>query len=443
MRGKLLVVLLPSAAIAEPLAIEERTLENGLRVVRVGQEGAVVAAAGLVIAGGAALDGPRHGEASLAYSLHFGQDARAERMEIVKALAESGSDFSFAVHEDHVRYAIFGLGDQIDEMIQLLGVAVGRPRKIDRDSFERRRVGMVDSLWEAESHPVTAAELQLDALAFGVLHPYGHPAIGSRRTLGQIELQGLEKSLDRSLCPDRSALVVAGSVRLDDVSKIAAKSLGKWKACRAPPLEAVPSPERDRKVVPIIHDPDRAQVVVLGAAAVPIRDASDVAALELVAEVLGGSIASRLQVALRAEGGYTYGAHGGVHVRRGVGALLLRTSIDRETAGPALAKLIETVQGIRTTPPTASELARARRKLATERAIGARSCHEVLDEVATRFAAGLSLVEADVGDERVAQVARAIDAGRLHMVLVGDARALPAVVRAAGLGEPKVVSRGG
>jgi hypothetical protein len=76
--------------------------------------------------------------------------------------------------------------------------------------------------------------------------------------------------------------------------------------------------------------------------------------------ILGGLFNSRLNMKLREEKGYTYGAGAGYDMRRGAGPFAARAAVNTEVTVPAVMDMFGELTAMRDTPVKASELAAAR-----------------------------------------------------------------------------------
>jgi predicted Zn-dependent peptidase len=101
----------------------------------------------------------------------------------------------------------------------------------------------------------------------------------------------------------------------------------------------------------------------IGHVAVP-RRTPDYHALLLLNMVLGGQFVSRINMNLREDKGYTYGARTAFDFRRGPGPFQLQASVQTGATAAAIAEVIAEIDGIRGAHPvTAAELGLARAAL--------------------------------------------------------------------------------
>jgi predicted Zn-dependent peptidase len=165
--------------------------------------------------------------------------------------------------------------------------------------------------------------------------------------------------------------------------------------------------------------------------------------------ILGGLFNSRLNMKLREEKGYTYGAGAGFDLRRAAGPFSARAAVNTEVTVPAVEDFVAELDRIRDTDVTAAELAGARDFLVgvfplrfetPGPIVGALSglfVHDLPDDELARYRGAIEAVT--VADVREAATRR-IDPSRMAIVLVGDADAFGKDIEAAGFG-PVFVER--
>jgi hypothetical protein len=165
--------------------------------------------------------------------------------------------------------------------------------------------------------------------------------------------------------------------------------------------------------------------------------------------ILGGLFNSRLNMKLREEKGYTYGAHAGFDLRRAAGPFAARAAVNTEVTVPAIADTLAELRRIREAPINDDELRAARDFLvgvfplrfetpgAVVGALAGLVVHELPDDELARYRPAIEAVTID--DVRTAAEGR-IDTDRLAIVLVGDVDAFGTDLEAAGFG-PIVIER--
>jgi predicted Zn-dependent peptidase len=207
------------------------------------------------------------------------------------------------------------------------------------------------------------------------------------------------------------------------------------------------SQKRERVIV--VPKPGLPQTVIaVGRTSVGAGDAQEWA-LRIATNAFGGVFGSRLNMNLREDKGYTYGARSSVRTGKGVGSLVAFTSVRADVTGPALAEVIREVSEFNTRPLTDSEFSAARDALLMSVPGSFETLGGLAGTAATLFNAGLPLerlaamVEAYKGaraEEARAAALALFDASVFQVVLVGDPEVISAQVGSLGLGPLEVVA---
>lgn len=342
-------------------AFQTAKLKNGLTVMVPDQRSVVpVVSIELVAKGGAMLDGAsKAGLAGLTYAMLSEGAGTRDALQLSDAVADLGASFGAAADRDRGSVSIAGLARNADAMGALLADAVLRPRFAQKD-FDRRKAQLLASLARNRGSPQGLAFEAVPALVYGKDHPYGHPPTGTPETVEGLKLTDVKSAWPKLATPQTSVLVVSGALSLDDAVKLAEKHLGKWLQ-RAPklPVATDVAPRTGSDVV-LIDKPGAAQTMVLVARPLFGRGHPDEQAMTVANEIYGGAFTSRLNMNLREDKGYTYGAGSQVAFRQGVGVFLAYAAIRQDATAPGLAEFFKELEGLVKTPPSEDEVGHAK-----------------------------------------------------------------------------------
>jgi predicted Zn-dependent peptidase len=159
--------------------------------------------------------------------------------------------------------------------------------------------------------------------------------------------------------------------------------------------------------------------------------------------ILGGLFNSRLNMRLREEKGYTYGASAGFDLRRGAGPFAARAAVNTEVTVAATLDTLTELTRMRDNPIQAAELAAARDFLVGVFPLRFETAGAVVGALSGLAIHGLSLDELIGYRPRIeaVDIAAVAAAAREHLlvdsaaiVLVGDVDAFGSELEAAGLG---------
>ena len=164
-------------------------------------------------------------------------------------------------------------------------------------------------LTQVRKEPTILAWLAAMQLLYGYEHPYGHPQWGNAAAIEGFNRADLQRFYETQIRPEQSAVIAVGDVALDELQPQLDEFLGTWKSASPPPSEpdfALLPPEATRLAV--IDKPQAAQSVIHLALVGARRNTADFFALNVMNMVFGGQFSSRLNLNLREQKGYTYGA---------------------------------------------------------------------------------------------------------------------------------------
>jgi predicted Zn-dependent peptidase len=197
------------------------------------------------------------------------------------------------------------------------------------------------------------------------------------------------------------------------------------------------------RLVRVIHRPGSVQTEIrIGHRGLP-RRIDDFHAVSVMGAILGGLFNSRLNMKLREEKGYTYGAGAGFDMRRGAGPFSARAAVNTEVTVPAIVDTLAELTRMREHPVAETELVAARDFLIGVFPLRFETAGAVVGALGSLAVHGLGVEELvgyrgqieSVGIEAIAAAAK----GHLHVeeaaiVLVGDVDAFGTALEAADLG---------
>jgi predicted Zn-dependent peptidase len=197
----------------------------------------------------------------------------------------------------------------------------------------------------------------------------------------------------------------------------------------------------------VIHRPGAVQTEIRIGHRGLSRRIDDFHALSVMGAILGGLFNSRLNMKLREEKGYTYGAGAGFDLRRGAGPFTARAAVNTEATVPAVADFLAEIGRMRDERISDDELRAARDYLVgvfplrfetpgpIAGALSGIHVHELPDDELARYRPAIEAVTV----EDVARVAREhLRIDEAAIVLVGDADTFGSELEAAGFGAVEV-----
>jgi zinc protease len=215
-------------------------------------------------------------------------------------------------------------------------------------------------LLQAKADPRRRADEAYVSSIYAPSSPYHRPSGGTAETVGALTARELRAIHDEAYSPRRAALLVAGDVDPDAVVRAAEELFGDWAGGAAGASAIDDSSALRGRVVHVVHRPGAVQTEIRIGHPGLARLHPDFYPVSVMSAILGGLFNSRLNMNLREEKGYTYGASAGFDLRRGRGPFTARAAVNTEATIPALTEFLVELDRIRQDPVTDAELKAAR-----------------------------------------------------------------------------------
>jgi zinc protease len=352
----------PPPGPARPLNLpvpESFKLENGLTVYLNYRPGLPMVAANLVFNTGSAanpIDKP--GLASFtANMLQQGTPTR-NATEIADETALLGATLTPSANMDGSNIGTRALAKNFPGALDLVADIALHPA-FPPEEIERRRASRLAAFADDRGNPnVIASRTEVSAL-FGPHHPYGYDNNGTEESIKTISRNDMMNFWKSHYVPNNASLVVAGDISLADLKALAESKFGAWKSGRVS-LPQIGTPETTKAKIVIVDRPGAQQTMVRLIQTGVGRATPDYPAIEVMNSELGGLFSSRINLNLREEHGYTYGASSVFVYRRTQGYFVTGGGIRTDATAPAVTQILNEIRRMIDTPMKADELSLAK-----------------------------------------------------------------------------------
>jgi len=344
---------------------ERRTLSNGLGVLVVRHPELPIVAMDLVVKMGAAGDpAGQGGLASLtADLLDEGTRARSA-LDISDQLSAIGSSLSVNAGWDSTTANLLTLKRHLDRALDIYADVLLNPAFAEKE-FARLRDTRLASFRQRRDDPAQIANIVYTSLLYGQAHPYGHPLTGDEASVRGLTAADARKFYEAFYRPNNATLIVVGDTTADEVVPKLERAFGKWEKGHVPAVDVTAAPaRRERPTLYIVDRPGSAQSVIqVGHVGVP-RSNPDFFPLLVLNTLLGGQFTSRINMNLREEKGYTYGARSSFDFRRGAGPFAATAPVFTGVTKESVVELLKELRGVRgEMPVTPAELEYAKQAI--------------------------------------------------------------------------------
>lgn len=344
-----------------PKIVRQR-LPNGLEVWVVPRNGLPRVDAVLAVreAGFSADGAPRAGFAALLAALLTEGTTQRDARTLAQDVQALGGALTASATADGITLTAQALASKAQPLLNLLAEVARRPAFTDNE-VKLAKANALEALKAASATPGFRAEGAITRAVYGD-HAYAH----AQPTAPAIEATtpaALHTAHGQRFRPENSLLVIAGRIEPARAMQLAQDAFGDWQGTGAAPPAP---PAASRSAAParlLLERPGSVQATVrLGRPGIPATD-PDYLPLRVASGVLGDGFSSRVNLNLREEKGYTYGASARSRAALHGGAIVGGADVRNEVTGAALKEFDAEYRRIGSEPVPAQELRETQRYL--------------------------------------------------------------------------------
>ncbi len=434
-----------------PPAVQVATLPNGLKLALVEKHDLPLVEARLVVRAGWADDpADRQGASSLTAEMLDEGVKGKDALALSAAIDALGADLRSSSSFDGTQVSLNVLKGQLDPGLALLADVALRPTFPAAD-FDRIRQSYRGRQKQESVTPQSQGMNEFQRRCFGDGHPYAQPSsgLGTPQSLEALTREDLVKFHDTWFLANNATMVVVGDLTMDQARAAVQKVFGGWASGPLPdrrPLTA--APYTGPKLV-VIDRPGAPQSQIMGGFADMASNDPAHLAFEVLNSAFGGQFSSRINLNLREDKGYTYGARSQLSSYCQGGLFLMTAPVQTNATSASVSELMKEMTQIRADRPLVGvELADNKNRLVqgfpqrfeTFGGIARQLADQILaEQPLDDWLTYTKRVEALGEGDLAAVVKDHLDPARTVWVIVGDWSLIADGLRGLGLGEPEVV----
>jgi zinc protease len=434
-------------------AFERATLSNGLQLIVAHRAAVPVVQLSLLVDAGYASDqGGVAGTAKLAAAMLDEGTRTRSALQISDTLQRLGATLSTGANLDQTTVGLSALKSNLDASLDVFADVIRNPSFPQAD-FERLKKQQLAGIEQESAQPISIAMRVLPRLVFGVGHAYGNPLTGSGTlaSVRSLQRKDVERWYGEWFKPNASTLIVTGDATLAEMRPRIERLLGGWARGETPRKNVGPVPPPAAGVY-VIDRPGAIQSLVLVGTVAPSRNNPDEIPQEVMNTVLGGQFIARINMNLREDKHWSYGAGTAFIDARGPRPYIGYASVQADKTKESVQELLKEFRGIRgERPVTREELATAQSSLTTSLPGQWETSRAVLGSIAEivrfgfddRYFDGWASRIRAVALGDVSKAAQLIDPAKLVWVVVGDRKKIEGGLEQLGIGKPKPIDADG
>jgi len=431
-------------------AFERMTLSNGLKVVLAERHELPLVNFTMLVDAGTSADSAAAGTASMTSSLLTSGTDKYNALEISDEIQRLGAELEAGAGLDSSTVYLSALKSKLEPSLALYSDVLLHP-SFPQEDFARQQKLQIAAIQRAKTSPGAMASRVLTPTLYGREHPYGLEL--TEAGVAKLTRDSIAKFHDTWYKPNNTTLVIVGDTTLAEIKPQLEKAFASWKQGNAPKKSIAKVAPPKQAEVYLIDKPGAAQSFILAGTIAPPRNSPQEIALGIWNDILGGTFGGRVNMNLREDKHWSYGARTGFQFARGDSIWLTQAPVQTDKTKESLVEINKELRDIFGARPISQDELNKDKDNRTLRLAGSReTMNEVADAIENIVEYGLpedyystyaSKVQALTPNALTTAGKSFLNADRLVWVVVGDLAKVEAGIRELNLGTVHVVDADG
>lgn len=434
--------------------LQRTTLSNGLKVVLAERRAIPLVSFNLLVDAGYAADQfATPGTAKLAMAMIDEGTRKRTALQISEELALLGANLSSGSNLDMSNVSLSALKSNLDASLEIFADVILNPSFPEED-FKRLQKQQLDGIQAEKAQPVQMALRVFPKYLYGKEHAYGNPLTGSgtESTVSKLTRADVEKFHQTWFKANNATLVVVGDTTLSEIVPKLEKLFKGWQKGEVP-KKNVSQVAQPKSTVYLMDRPGSLQSIIFAGHVAPPKANPDEIAIETANNILGGTFTSRVNMNLREDKHWSYGAFTVLYGARGQRPFFAYAPVQTDKTKESIAEVAKELREVLTKRPiTEEETSKALSNQTLELPGSWETISAVANSISDIVRYGLPDTYYQTYPEKLrglkreqlaAAVQKLIQPDNLVWVIVGDRSKVEAGVRELGLGEIQLIDSDG
>lgn len=248
------------------------------------------------------------------------------------------------------------LKENADESIALWADVVQNPA-FNAEDMKRDQALTIESIKKDENNPQSVAFNLLKQALYGAEHAYGFASSGTEESVMSITQQDMTTFHNAWVRADNAKIFVSGDTNLEEITAKLEAAFGQWQApTQSKGEKSFTDVALAKKAKVILVDrPNSPQSMIVAGHLMPSSGADNYLELETMNGVLGGTFTARMNMNLREDKGWAYGAYTGITSARGQRLWYNYAPVQTDKTAAAMSEIIGEISGYRSNKPATQE----------------------------------------------------------------------------------------
>lgn len=435
--------------------IQRATLSNGLKIILAERKSIPVVNMTMSFDAGYAADqGGLLGTASLAMNMLDEGTTSRTALEISEEVAQLGATLNTGSWLDRSSVSMSALKTNLDASLELFADVILHP-SFPQEDFERLKKLSLATIQREKAQPLQMGLRVIPQFLYGKDHAYAAPftGTGTETSVAAMKREDMIRFHQTWIRPNNATLIVVGDITLAELQPKLEKLFADWKPASVPAKNISTVQPPAKSVVYIMDKKGAEQSMVFAAQIAPPKNWEDDIPLEVMNTILGGTFTSRINMNIREDKHWSYGARTLLLEARGQRPYFAFAPVQTDKTKETMIEIKKEFDDIiNARPVTTDELEKVKNNLIlqlpgrweTNDAIISSLAHIVTYNLPDTYYDTYTTSLRTLSCDKITEVARKVlTPATLVWVIVGDREKIEAGIRELNFGEVHYIDRDG
>ena len=285
-----------------------------------------------------------------------------------QALSNMGSRIDVNANATEIVFSINSMVKNLDSTLAIFKEIFFSPI-MDQDEFGKIKNQTQQTISNQKMQASAIASNAYNQLLYGNKHIFSTPIIGTSESVDRISIEDVRKFFENYFSPNNSTVVIVGQIKQEDALK-KLNFLNEWKNKNLSfPVESeIPKIEKT-KVYFYNKDNAPQSELRIGYVALPYDAYGEFYNCQLMNFILGGTFNSRINLNLREDKGYTYGARSSFNGSKYKGPFTVSAGVKANTTDSSLVEIFKEIKNYKKNGISNEELSYTKNSISLSEAL--------------------------------------------------------------------------
>jgi len=374
----------------------------------------------------------RLGLASLTAAMMNESTLDSSNEDISNTLQKLGSSVRFGAGNDDTTLTIRSLTENLDATLKIAAERLLRP-KFDAADFARVKDQTLQTIRNSKVDAGTTADVAYQMVLYGDKNSFAYLNIGTEQTVAALTLEDVRNFYNTHYAPQIGKITAVSDLSQTELMR-KLSVFEDWQGVVAPTPKLAPFPDTGKTRIYLVDKPGAAQSEIrIGKRALPYDATGEYYRAALMNFTLGGAFNSRINLNLREDKGYTYGAFSGFYGNKEYGVFTAQAGVRTDATADSIVQFENEIRGYVDEGISEPELSFTRKSIGQRSARSFETPAQKLNflgnileyDLDPEFVATQNQILASIGKEEIDVLAKKLlNLDDMVIVVVGDKKVI-------------------